>query len=143
MSSEESTLAVGLTHSESMRVEAAHTVPEVADWPGFAGMPPVFATAMMVGFMEQTCVMALRGRLAPGQGTVGTRVDMKHLAATPVGLTVTATVELIQIDGRKLRFRVSCRDDEELIGEGIHDRFVIEQDRFTAKAAEKAARRSA
>ena len=133
-------LTVGLTHSEEMVVADRHTVPKLADWPGFSDMPPVFATAMMVGFMEQTCVMALRGLLGPGQGTVGTHVDMSHVAATPVGMTVTAEVELVERQGSRLRFKVVCRDEEGLIGEGRHDRFIIDQARFSAKAAEKAAR---
>lgn len=131
--------AVGLLHTETMWVEPRHTVSQVADWPGFSDMPPVFATAMMVGFMEQTCIMALRGHLAAGQGTVGTHVDMSHLAATPVGHTVTATVELVAVEGRQLRFKVECRDDAEVIGRGVHDRFIIDSARFAAKAAGKAA----
>lgn len=130
--------AVGLRHSESMVVAERHTVPQVADWPGFVDMPPVLATAMMVGFMEQTCVMALRALLAPGQGTVGTHVDMSHVAATPVGMRVSAEVELIEVAGRKLRFKVLCRDEREVIGEGAHERVVVDAARFLQKAAEKA-----
>lgn len=128
----------GLRHVEEMVVAERHTVPRVADWPGFADMPPVFATAMMVGFMEQTCVMALRPVLAAGQGTVGTHVDMSHVAATPVGMKLMAEVELIEVAGRKLRFKVSLRDEREVIGEGTHDRFIIDATRFSQKALEKA-----
>jgi predicted thioesterase len=106
-----------------MVVADAHTVPKAADWIGFSDMPPVFATAMMVGFTEQTCVMALHGLLGPGEGTVGTRVDMCHMAATPAGRKVTAMVELIQDVGGRLRKKgmrrslssSSCRDPQHLL----------------------------
>lgn len=135
-----STLVPGLSHSETMRVEARHTVPAVApDWPGFADMPPVLATAMMVGFMEQTCITALRPYLQAGQHSVGTHVDMSHVAATPAGMTVTAVVELVGIEGRALTFRVSCRDDAGPIGEGTHRRAVIDVERFMGRLASKTA----
>lgn len=135
-----STLSPGLRHSETMRVEARHTVPAVApDWPGFADMPPVFATAMMVGFMELTCIMALRPHLQAGQHSVGTHVDMSHIAATPAGMYVTTEVELVGIEGRTLTFRVSCRDDAGLISEGTHRRAIIDTERFMAKIASKKA----
>lgn len=137
-------IPLGLTHRETMTVAARHTVPEVApDWPGFGDMPPVLATAMMVGFMENTCVQALRPHLAPGQHSVGTKVDMTHVAATPVGMEVTATVELIAAEGRSLTFRVACHDAAGLIGEGLHQRALIDQARFMAKVAEKAAQNGA
>lgn len=86
------TLRAGLRHTERMVVTPSHTVPRLADWPGFSDMPPVFATAMMVGFMEQTCIQALRPYPEEGQRTVGTYVDMSHVAATPVGMEVEAAV---------------------------------------------------
>lgn len=138
MSPSTTTLAAGLTHREHMTVTDRHTVPGMSDWPGFADMPPVLATAIMVGFMEQTCIMALRGRLEPGQGTVGIHVDMSHDAATPIGHQVTAEVELLEVAGRVLRFKVVCRDETEVIGQGTHERFIIDQAKFTAKAAQKA-----
>lgn len=135
-----STLVIGLSHRETMRVEARHTVPAVApDWPGFADMPPVFATAMMVGFMEQTCITALRPYLQAGQHSVGTHVAMSHVAATPAGMTVTAEVELVEVEGRALTFRVSCRDDAGPIGEGTHRRAIIDVERFMGRLAGKAA----
>lgn len=125
---------VGLRHAESFRVEARHTVPGVSpDWPGFADMPPVLATAMMIGFIEQTCVQGLRPFLASGQATVGVHVDISHSAATRPGLNVTAQVELIAIEGRTLTFAVKASDDAGLIGEGLHRRAVIEVERFLAR----------
>jgi fluoroacetyl-CoA thioesterase len=83
-------------------------------------MPPVFATANMIAFIEWTCVAALAPHLAPHQRTVGTRIEISHSAATPIGMDVTADVELVEIDGRRLRFKVGCRDEAEPIGEGFH-----------------------
>ena len=100
-------------------------------------MPPVFATAQMIAFVEWTCVHALAPYLAPGQRTVGTRVEMIHTAATPIGMRVTAEVELVSIAGRTLRFKVACRDEKEPIGEGFHERTLVENDRFMARLARK------
>lgn len=124
-------LAVGLRHSERLNVEARHTVPEIdVTWPGFKDMPPVFATAMMVAFIEQTCITALRPFLSPSQHTVGTHIDVSHVAPTPVGMTVTAEVELISIQGKALLFKVSCKDEAGPIGDGTHRRAIIDRDRF-------------
>ena len=101
-------------------------------------MPPVFATAYLVAFVEWTCTQALRGHLGEGQLTVGTRVELSHVAATPVGMQVTAEVELVAVEGRKLRFRAVCRDEAELIGEGFHERAVIDNARFLARMHAKA-----
>lgn len=121
-----------------MVVTARHTVPHVdPDWPGFADMPPVFATAMMIGFIEQTCITALRPYLPGHQRTVGTHVDIGHTAATPEGRTVTATVTLVEAAGRSLRFEVSCHDESGPIGAGSHRRAVVDSDAFIARLAER------
>lgn len=133
-------LTIGLRHTEAMIVDTGHTVPEVEKtWQGFQDMPPVFATAMMVGFMEQTCIEGLRPYLLPNQHTVGTHVDVSHVAATPIGMTVTAEVELIQIEGKVLLFKVSCSDDAGLIGEGLHKRAIIDIPRFMQRLQDKSA----
>lgn len=133
-------LAPGLKHQQTLTVAHRHTVPQVApDWPGFADMPPVFATAMMIGFIEQTCIEGLRPFLSSAQRTVGTHVDVGHTAATPVGMKVTASVELVAIEGRSLLFKVECRDEVGLIGEGMHRRAIIELERFTQRLLEKSA----
>jgi fluoroacetyl-CoA thioesterase len=126
------TTLAGLTHSATIQVTPELTVPEL---PAFdlADMPPVFATAYMVAFIETTCIAALKPHLAAGQHSVGTHVDVSHLAATPVGMSVTATVELVAAEGRKLRFKVSCRDDKDLIGEGFHERVVIDLAKFMTR----------
>ena len=89
-------------------------------------MPPVFATAFMVGLVEWTCVEGLRPYLRRGEHTVGTLIDLSHVAATPVGVTVSAQVRLLAVVGRKLRFLVSCHDEHELVGKGYHERTLIQ-----------------
>jgi predicted thioesterase len=88
--------------------------------------------------MESTAVIALLGHLPPGQTTVGGHIDVHHLAATPIGMQVRARAELIAIDGRKLKFKVQAWDENELIGEADHDRFVVDEARFIAKVTSKA-----
>jgi fluoroacetyl-CoA thioesterase len=131
-------LKPGLRHAATIMVSEKLSVPAQARVfaPG-AEMPPVFATAQMIAFVEWTCVAALAPYLAPNQRTLGTRVDMTHTAATPIGMTVTAEVELIAIDGRALRFKVACRDEKEPIGDGLHERTLIDHDRFMARLARK------
>lgn len=133
-------LSVGLCHVERLVVAPLHTVPEIDDsWAGFRDMPPVLATAIMIAFIEQTCVQGLRPFLASGQRTVGTQVDISHVAATPVGMTVTAEIELIAIEGKSLLFKVTCSDEAGLVGEGTHRRAVVDMDCFMARLAEKSA----
>lgn len=131
-------LKPGLKYTHFVQVDDRLTVPAVSQaFTGFLDMPPVFATAFLVGFVEWTCVEALRPYLEPGQKTVGMHVDLSHSAATPVGMTVTADVELVAIEGRKLRFKAICRDDAEVISEGHHERFIIDADRFMARLSKK------
>jgi len=127
---------VGLRHSATLEVTPDLTVPRLPAF-GLTDMPPVFATAYMVAFIETTCVAALKPHLAPGQHSVGTHIDVSHLAPTPIGMKVTAEVELLQAEGRKLRFKVSCRDEKDLIGEGFHERFVIDLAKFMARVESK------
>jgi fluoroacetyl-CoA thioesterase len=137
------TLRPGLAHAETILITDRLIVPEMADYfSNFAAMPPVFATAYLVAFVEWTCVRALADHLLDGEHTVGTHVDLSHTAATPVGMRATASIELVELDGRKLRFKVSCRDERDQIGAGFHERFVIDEARFLAKLTEKRAARS-
>lgn len=124
-------LPVGLTFSQTVTVTEDLTVPCLSPvYTGLADMPPVFATAFMVGFVEWTCIEALRPYLEPGQGTVGIHIDMSHVGASPIGSKVTAEIELTAIDGRKLHFKIVCSDEAGLIGEGFHDRAIIKSDTF-------------
>lgn len=123
-----------------IRVDSSLTVPSVSPiFTGFADMPPVFATAFMVALVEWACIEAIRPLLNSGEQTVGTHIDISHSAATPVGMLVSAEVELTEVRGRKLRFRVFCRDEAGVIGQGIHERTVIEPEAFMARVEEKAA----
>jgi fluoroacetyl-CoA thioesterase len=132
-------LRPGLRHVQTLRVEQSLTVPALSSaFTGFADMPPVFATAFMVGFVEWACIEALKPFLASGQRTVGTHVDVSHVAATPVGMTVSAEVELVAVEGRKLRFKIVCRDEGGPIGEGFHERAIIDHARFMERVAAKA-----
>jgi len=97
----------------------------------------VFATPMMIGMMEGAALKAVDPHLSPGLATVGTHLDVKHLAATPVGMKVYASAELIAIDGKKLTFKIEAYDEQEKIGEGTHQRFVIPLERFIQKARAK------
>ena len=131
-------LKLGLKHSATITIGEALAVPASGRLLGeTADMPPVFATANMIAFVEWTCVAALMPYLAPDQRTVGTRVEMTHTAATPIGMNVTAEIELVEIDGRRLRFKASCHDEAEPIGEGFHERMVVDHARFMQRLARK------
>jgi fluoroacetyl-CoA thioesterase len=133
-------LKPGLRHSATLTVSEALSVPAQARiFDPTTEMPPVFATAQMIAFVEWTCVAALAPYLGPAQRTVGTRVEMTHTAATPIGMKVTAEVELVAITDRTLRFKVACGDEKDPIGEGFHERTVIDHARFMARLARKQA----
>ncbi len=102
-------------------------------------MPVVFATGFLVGFLEWACIKTVNPHLDwPKEQTVGTHIDVSHNAATPPGFEVTATVELISVEGKKLVFSVEARDGIDLISKGHHERFVITKEKFDAKMAAKA-----
>ena len=131
-------LLPGLRHSESVSVTNGLTVPEIS--PAFTGlgdMPPVFATAYVLAFVEWTCLELVKPYLEPGERTVGTGITMQHTAATPVGMTATAEVELTAVNGRMLEFAFICRDDVEVIAKGTHGRAIIDLERFMGKLAQK------
>ena len=130
-------LGVGMTHSETVVVEERITVSEVVGVfaPG-TDMPPVLATAFLIGFVEWTCMRLLEPYLEPQHRSLGTHVDLSHNAATPVGMKVTAEVMLEAVDNRRVTFGVVCRDEVEVICEGRHERFVVDIDRFL-KGVEK------
>lgn len=102
-----------------------------------SGLVKVFATPMMIALIERTCNESVTPLLDPDQGTVGTRIDVSHCAATPVGMRVWCDSELTEVDRRRLVFSVRAYDQCGLIGEGTHERFIIDSDRFQQKANEK------
>lgn len=131
-------LRPGLKHTESIVVTRELTVPEISSaYTGLADMPSVFATAYLLGFVEWTCLEAVKPYLEPGERTVGTAIDMRHTAATPVGMRVTANVELTAVNGRMLEFSFTCRDNVEEIAKGTHGRAIIGMERFMAKVSQK------
>src|SRR5918993_3503416 len=132
--------AVGLRHSLTVRVDESLTVPRVSPHFGFHDMPPVFATAYLVGFVEAACIDALKPFLTDREKTLGVHVDLSHSAATPVGMSVTAEVELVALEGRRLRFRVECRDDADVICAGFHERYLIDAAKFLERVKTKGAR---
>jgi predicted thioesterase len=102
-----------------------------------SGSVDVFGTPAMIALMEEAAINAVDSKLPNGYATVGIHLDIKHIAATPVGMNVTARAELTGIDGLKLTFRVEAFDESEKIGEGTHQRFIIELDRFRERAGKK------
>ena len=102
-----------------------------------SGLVDVFATPMLVALMEQTCYESVLPHLDDGQGTVGTLVNVSHTSATPIGRRVWCDSELIEVDRRRLVFNVKACDEAGPIGEGTHERFVIDTARFMAKLQEK------
>lgn len=99
-----------------------------------SGLLPVFATPAMLALMEDTAAASVQAFLPAGCSTVGTRMDVRHLAATPVGNRVRCKTELIEVDRRKLTFSCKVWDERELIGEGTQERFIVENERFMNKA---------
>jgi fluoroacetyl-CoA thioesterase len=133
-------LQPGLRHSFSYRVPVEKTVPYLyAETPDFQSMPEVFATGFMVGLMEWTCIQLLAPHMDAGEGSLGTRINVSHLAATPPGLTVKVDVECVAVRSRRVEFAVRAHDGVDLIGEGTHERAVVAWDRFKARVAEKSA----
>src|SRR5262245_52723367 len=128
-------LAVGLRHSRSVTVTDDLT-------PAHLRQDPirVLSTPDMIRLIEQTAIEAVAPHLPPGQTTVGTRVDVAHLAATPVGMTVTITVELTEIDRRRLGFRVEVRDELDEAGKGTHERFIVDGAQRMPRLEEKVKR---
>jgi len=133
-------LSPGLTFDLSYRVPEEKTVPHVYPESSlFQAMPRVFATAYLVGLFEWACMEALEPHLEPGEQSVGVDIRVSHTAATPPGLTVNVRVQIQAVDGRRVTFRVSAHDGVEAIGEGTHQRAVIQAERFLQKVAQKAA----
>lgn len=105
-----------------------------------SGTLDVFATPAMIALMENTAYESVATELEEGSGTVGTALNVKHVAATPVGMKVTCETELIKVDGRALTFSVKAFDEKGLIGEGEHERFIVFNEKFQAKADAKLAK---
>ncbi len=97
----------------------------------------VYATPAMIALMEETASESVKPRLEAGQGSVGTCIAIKHLAATPIGMRVRCESELVEVDGRRLVFHITAYDEKDKIGEGTHERFIISNDKFQSKVNSK------
>ena len=136
------TLKVGIRYEHKFVVPVSKTVPALyPESEEFLVMPEVFATGFLVGFLEWACIKAINPHLDwPKEQSVGTHINVSHVAATPPGLEVTAIVELIEADGRRLVFSVEANDGIDIISKGEHVRFVINKDKFNTKLRQKANR---
>ena len=102
-----------------------------------SGALPVFGTPFMCALMEEAAWKSIAPHLEPGQSTVGTKLDITHDSATPVGMKVWAESEVVEVDGKRLVLKVSAFDEKGLIGQGTHQRFIVTDERFLAKTAQK------
>jgi fluoroacetyl-CoA thioesterase len=126
-------IPIGTKGTFSAVVRPEHLANQFKD----AILPPVLATPVMLLFMENAALNALRPYLEPGESVVGTGVNLRHLAATPVSHRVIAEAKVTKIDGRRIEFEVSARDENEEIGTGTHQRMVVDLERFGRRLAEK------
>ncbi len=126
------TLEIGIKNELTRTVTAQDTALAM----GSGGLE-VYATVAMIALMEYTAFTAVQPMLEPEGGTVGIYIEANHLAATPVGATVTCTAELVEIDRKRLRFTIEVRDGAGVIGTAVHDRFVIDNAKFTDKCAHR------
>ena len=126
-------MKIGLTAKSEQVVQLKDTAKSVG-----SGGAEVLATPRMIALMENAAYSAVQPKLAQGQSTVGISINAKHLAATPVGLKVWAVATLSEIDRKKLTFTIEAYDEAELIGTAVHERFIIDEERFISKANTKA-----
>src|SRR5712675_1202223 len=122
----------GLKGSAQILVGVEHTAPSIG-----SGKVPVLGTPVMINLIEAAALAAVEQLLPAGHQSLGIHLDVRHFAATPIGMRVRATAELVGIDGRTLTFRVEARDDKEPIGDGSHQRVVVNVARFDARVQKK------
>ena len=132
-------LKVGIKYEHKFIIPKSKTVPNLyPESEEFKIMPEVFATGYLVGFLEWACILAIKPHLDwPAEQSVGTHINVSHEAATPVGLEVIANVELTKIEGKKLTFNVEARDSVDVISKGVHERFIINKEKFDNRVKEK------
>lgn len=126
------TMETGIIGQEELVVNETNTAEALG-----SGSLAVFATPAMIALMEKTARLSVAPFLEAGQSTVGTLVNVKHLSASPVGMKITCRTELKEIDRRRLVFHVECSDEAGIIGEGEHERFIIDEAKFMAKTEAK------
>ena len=125
-------LKPGLRGHAELLVGEEHTAPRVG-----SGRVHVLATPVMINLIEAAALDAVERLLPAGRQSLGTVLNVRHVAATPVGMRVTATAEVTAVDGRTLRFRVEARDERELIGDGTHERVVVNVAKFDERVQRK------
>jgi len=132
-------LRPGITYRHRFIIPESKTVPYLyPESEEFMVMPEVFATGFMVGFLEWACIKAINPYLDwPQEQTVGTHIDVSHEAPTPPGLEVSATVELVEVNGKSLVFTVEAHDGIDLISKGSHKRFIINKEKFDVRLEQK------
>jgi fluoroacetyl-CoA thioesterase len=128
-------LPTGLSGSAELVVGEQHTAPRIG-----SGRIRVLATPVMINLIEAAALAAVEHSLPEHHQSLGTRLDISHVAATPVGMRVRATAEVVRVDGRTLHFRVRAEDEHELIGEGTHERVVVNLERFDQRVQAKVRR---
>lgn len=126
------TLRTGIKGEASVAVSDSNTAIAYG-----SGGVSVFATPAMIGLMEKAALSSVDPELGEGLTTVGTRIDVQHLAATPVGMNVVAVSELVEVDGKRLVFKVEARDESEVVGRGTHERYIVPLQKFLDRAAAK------
>ncbi len=137
-------LKPGLTHRLTFKVTDKQMVPALfVGSTSFGSMPSVFATGFMVGLFEWCCTELLAQHLDEGEGSLGVVVNFTHDAATPPGMTVTVDCEIVEVDGKRVKFNVAGHDGMDKIGGGTHERFVINRAKFDERVAAKAAKAAA
>ena len=127
---------MSVTVGMKIRMEEVVTEQNTAICAG-SGTLPVFATPFMCALMEKAAWMAIAPALNDGDSSVGTKLNISHVSATPVGLKVWAESEVTAVDGKRIEFKVTAGDEKGLIGEGTHERFIVTDERFLARAAKK------
>lgn len=125
-------IELGIKGRQETTVTAANIATNVG-----SGKVKVFATPMMISLIEKAAVLSIEPYLEPGQSSVGTHINVGHCSATPIGMTVWAETEVTEIDRRRVTFSVKVYDERGLIGEGTHERFIIDIEKFQAKAESK------
>lgn len=124
---------VGMTNELRLKTGPEHSARKF-----FPDLPDAFATPFLVGLMEGVSAELMAKHLRPGEQSVGIGINLKHTAPTPLGMEVRVVTELIAIDGKKLTFKLEAFDEKEKIGEAIHERFIINAEKFSQKLAAKA-----
>jgi len=128
----EEKIVAGLRGSATLVVGDEHTAPSIG-----SGKVRVLATPVMINLIEAAALAAVEHLLPAGYQSLGTRLDVRHIAATPVGMRVTASAEVLRVEGRTMNFRVEARDERELIGDGTHERVVVNVAKFDQRVQRK------